>query len=147
MKRIMILMSMLFVMCSILPAQIANEGGVLGVVADRSGAMIPGAAVTAKNLETGFTKEAKTDSTGAFEILGLPIGPYTVTVSMQGFKTWTETNMVLAVGQRARVSPLLEVGELSEHVSVQADSEQLQTENASVDTVVQQKQIRDLPLN
>jgi hypothetical protein len=147
MKRIMILMSLLFVMCGILPAQIANEGGVLGVVADRSGATIPGAAVTAKNLETGFTKEAKTDSTGTFEVLGLPIGPYTVTVSMQGFKTWSVANMVLAVGQRSRLSPVLEVGDISERVSVQADSEQLQTENASVDTVVQQKQIRDLPLN
>ncbi|HTF68489.1 MAG TPA: carboxypeptidase-like regulatory domain-containing protein, partial [Edaphobacter sp.] len=147
MKRVMILMSLLFVMCGILPAQIANEGGVLGVVADRSGATIPDAAVTAKNLETGFTKEAKTDSTGTFEVLGLPIGPYTVTVSMQGFKTWTVTNMVLAVGQRSRLSPVLEIGDVSERVNVQADSEQLQTENASVDTVVQQKQIRDLPLN
>lgn len=147
MKRTLLLISLLFVVCRILPAQIANEAGVLGVVVDQSGATVPGAAVNARNLDTGFTKDAKADSSGTFEILGLPIGPYSVTVSMQGFKTWTVTNMVLAVGQRSRLSPVMQIGQVSEQVSVQADSEQLQTENASVDTVVQEQQIRELPLN
>ncbi len=147
MKRIIILISLLFATSGISRAQIANAGAVLGVVADRSGAVVAGAAVTARNINTGFNKEAQTDSTGSFEILGLPIGSYTVNVSMQGFKTWSAKNLVLEIGQRSRLSPVLDIGSSSEQVDVQANSEQLQTENASVDTVVQQKQIRDLPLN
>lgn len=147
MKPLMIIISLLFSTCGALWGQIANEGAVLGVVTDRGGAVILGAAVTARNLDTGLTKKIITDSAGAFEILGLPIGPYNVSVTMQGFKTWTVPSTVLAIGQLSRFSPTLDVGGSTEQITVVADAELLQTENASVDSVVQQKQIRDLPLN
>src|ERR1035438_8633183 len=102
MNKLIVLIATLFAVTSIPQAQIANEGIVLGVVADQSGAVIPGAKVTAKNLDTGFTfadqsgavipgakvtaknldtgftKEVLTNASGDFEILSLPIGQYSV---------------------------------------------------------------------
>ncbi|MFN7993475.1 MAG: TonB-dependent receptor [Bryobacteraceae bacterium] len=128
-------------------AQIANEGAVLGVVTDSTGAAVAGAQVTVENLDTRFTKVVTTSAEGSFEVLALPIGPYTVSVSLQGFKTWKVARLVLNIGDRSRLSPVLEVGDVKEQVSVEATAELIQTEKASVEGLVEQKQIRDLPLN
>jgi hypothetical protein len=146
-RHILISLLLFFVACGLLQAQIANEAGVLGNVKDQQGAVIPGAVATAHNLETGYTKAVTADASGNFEILALPIGVYTVSVSMQGFKTWTINRIVLQIGERSRISPVLVVGARTEQVTVDSENEQLQTENASVETVVQQKQISALPLN
>ena len=147
MKRVLVLMAVLFAVTSILQAQIANESIVLGVVADQSGAVIPGAKVTVTNLDTGFTKEEVTDGSGNFEILALPIGQYSVTVSMSGFKGWKLEKMVLEIGQRSRLSPVLQLGSVSQQVTVVGLAEQIQTESAAAETVIQQKQVTDLPLD
>jgi len=147
MKRIMVLMSSLIILCGVARAQIANDGGVLGVVTDPSGAVVAGAEATAKNIDTGFTKVAISNDIGNFEILGLPIGTYSVTVSRNGFKSWTLNRLTLEIGQRSRISPALQVGQSSEQITVEANSEQLQTESGSLGTVIQQQQIHDLPLN
>src|SRR5438270_1332862 len=146
MKTVLFLVVM-FVSVAVVSGQIANDGAVLGVVTDSSGAPVPGASVTAQNLDTGFSKITTTDTTGNFEILALPIGPYSVSVSMQGFKTWKLERMALDIGARSRISPALQVGDVKEQVSVEATAGLIQTENASVEDVVSQKQIRDLPLN
>jgi hypothetical protein len=116
-------------------------------VTDPTGAAVPGAKITAENLDTGFLKSATTDAAGGFEILALPIGPYSVTVSVAGFRTWKVDRLVLNIGDRSRLSPVLQVGDVKEQVSVEATAELIQTDKASVEGVVQQKQIRDLPLN
>ncbi|HWA93847.1 MAG TPA: TonB-dependent receptor [Terracidiphilus sp.] len=148
MKRTIISIALLLLTaCACLRAQIANEAAVLGTVKDQSGAVIPGAAVTVRNLDTGYTKSATSDAAGNFEILALPIGPYTVNVTVQGFKTWTLNRIVLQIGERSRIAPALTIGAHTEQVTVTSEGEQLQTEQASVETVVQQKQIADLPLD
>jgi hypothetical protein len=147
MNKLIVLIATLFAVTSIPQAQIANEGIVLGVVADQSGAVIPGAKVTAKNLDTGFTKEVLTNASGDFEILSLPIGQYSVTVSMNGFKGWKLEKMVLEIGQRSRLSPVLQLGSVSEQVTVAGLAQQIQTESAAAETVIQQKQVVDLPLD
>jgi hypothetical protein len=146
MKSIILLL-MMFIGVSVLSAQIANEGAVLGVVVDSSGAPVSGASVVAQNLDTGFSKTATSDTTGNFEILALPIGPYSVSVSLQGFKTWKVDRLVLDIGDRSRISPVLQVGDVKEQVTVEATAQLIQTDKASVEDVVSQKQIRDLPLN
>src|ERR1700730_17325297 len=105
MRKLLFLMSLLFAMAGNLQAQIANDGAVLGAVTDQSGAVVPGAKVTVTNLDTGLIKEDATDSAGNFAILALPIGPYSVTVSMNGFKSWKMDRLVLEIGQRSRLTP------------------------------------------
>lgn len=147
MKNLVSLVVLLFALVAVIPGQIANEGAVLGVVTDGTGAAIVGAQVTVENLDTRFTKTVSTGGAGSFEILALPIGPYSVMVSLQGFKTWKLEGLVLDIGERSRLSPVLQVGDVKEQVSVEATAELIQTEKASVEGVVEQKQIRDLPLN
>ncbi|PYV38614.1 MAG: hypothetical protein DMG06_25265, partial [Acidobacteria bacterium] len=132
---------------SALQAQVGTEGAILGVVRDSSGAVVAGAEVTVTNLDTGLKKTAVSDSAGNFEILALPRGPYSVTSSFTGFKTWSIERTELTVGERKRLSPELEVGEVSQKVTVEAQAELVQTEKGSVESIVEQKQIVDLPLN
>ncbi len=147
MRKLSILLSLLFAMAVILQAQIANEGAVLGAVTDQSGAVVPGAKVTVTNLDTGFAKTDLTDSAGNFEILALPIGPYSVAVSMGGFKSWRMDRLVLEIGERSRLTPVLQLGSVDQEVKVAGITEQIQTESASTETVIQAKQVTDLPLN
>ena len=127
--------------------QVGTQGSILGTVVDSSRAALPGASVTVTNLDTGLVQTATTDAAGNFEILALPIGPYSVIVSMTGFKTWQLERVVLTVGERSRVSPMLDVGDVTEQVSVVGGAPLLQTERSSVQTVVQMEQIRELPLS
>ncbi len=147
MKKIIVIMLFIVAIAVDLRAQIANEGGILGVAADRSGAVIAGAKVTVTNLDTGAVKAVSTDESGNFEILALPIGPYSVSISMPGFKTWHLDRVVLEIGQRSRLAPVLQLGNVTEEVTVAGIGAQIQTENASLGTVIQQKQVSDLPLN
>jgi Carboxypeptidase regulatory-like domain len=128
-------------------AQVGTEGGILGVVRDTSGAVVVGADVVIINLDTGLKKAAMTDAAGNFEVLALPRGPYSVNVSFPGFKTWTLEKTELTLGERQRLSPVLEVGEITQKVTVQAQAELIQTEKGSVESIVEQRQIVDLPLN
>jgi carboxypeptidase family protein len=130
-----------------LAAQVGTQASILGVVNDASKGAMPGATITATNLATGLTQTAVSDESGNFEILALPIGWYSVTVSMQGFKTWKVDRVELTVGDRRRVSPVLEVGAVTEEVSVEGGTSLLQTERSSVTTVIQMQQIRELPLS
>jgi hypothetical protein len=130
-----------------LAAQVGTEGVVLGVVKDASGAVVAGAEVTATNLDTNLKRSATSDSSGNFEIRGLPRGSYSVTASFTGFKTWSLERTELGVGQLLRLSPALEIGEVSQRVEVEAVAELVQTEKGSVEATIEQKQIVELPLN
>ncbi len=109
--------------------------------------MVAGAEVTVVNLGTNLTKKAATDSQGNFEILALPRGTYSVTAAFTGFKTWVVESTELTLGERKRLSPVLTVGEISDKVTVEAQAELIQTEKGSLESIVEQKQIVELPLN
>jgi hypothetical protein len=128
-------------------SQIGTEGSFFGTVTDATGAVVPNAGVTVTNIDTKFTRMVTTSQDGNFDILSLPIGPYSILVSAKGFKKWELARTDLNVGDRDRISPVLEVGQLSETVSVSTTSEVLQTETAATQTVVQMQQIRELPLD
>lgn len=128
-------------------AQVGSDGAILGVVTDQSGAVVAGAQVTVTHLNTGFKKSVTAGSGGNFEIPALPIGAYSVSVTFTGFKTWSLARVEVTVGERKRVSPVLEVGEVTDTVSVEAQAELVQTEKGSVETIVEEKVIRELPLN
>src|SRR3989449_5086112 len=130
-------------------AAIAQTGSsnITGSVRDVNGAVVPGATVTAKNEATGVTSTQTTTDSGLYAFSSLPVGKYTITVEKQGFKTLQKTNNVLEVGIPLTVDVALEVGQVSETVNVQGGLEQLQTANATIGNVVEQKAIEALPLN
>ncbi|HEU5236862.1 MAG TPA: TonB-dependent receptor, partial [Pyrinomonadaceae bacterium] len=124
-----------------------GTSNISGTIKDSGGAVIPGATVTAKNEATGVTYTQTTTDSGLYSFSSLPVGDYTITVEKQGFKTLQKTNNSLRVGEPLVVDGALEVGSVSETVTVQSGAEQLQTANATIGNVVEQKAIEALPLN
>jgi hypothetical protein len=117
-----------------------------GTVVDTSGAVIPGADVAAKHNATGVVSNAVTNSDGLFSLPSLPIGTYTVTVTLQGFKTAVIQNVVLTSGAGANVKASLEVGGVSEQVTVSSSSEIVQTQSSGVSQTINTNQIIKLPI-
>ncbi len=126
------------------------QGGVTqtlaGTVVDSSGAVIPGADVSAKHNGTGVVTTAVSNSDGIFSMPSMQIGAYTVTVTLQGFKTVVINDVVITTGAGANVKATMEVGGVSEQVTVASSSEIVQTQTAGVATTVNAAQIVKLPL-
>jgi carboxypeptidase family protein/TonB-dependent receptor-like protein len=117
-----------------------------GVVVDSGGGVVPGADVVAKNVATGVTQQAITNSQGAFSFPGLNVGTYTVTVSLEGFKTFVANNVVLTSGAPANVKAVLEIGGMTEQVTVASTSEIIQTQSTTISSTINTNQITKLPL-
>jgi hypothetical protein len=118
-----------------------------GTVTDASGAVIPGAKVEAVSLVTGYRHETFTSAAGTYQIPGLAIGLYTVTISKEGFKSDVSKDVDLAVGQPRTLDARLEVGAATEVVEVTARVETLSRTSAEVGGLVESKQIDELPVN
>jgi hypothetical protein len=118
-----------------------------GTVRDASGAVVAGATVTLLNEATGITQKQTTTDGGVYAFPAIPVGTYSVKVEQSGFKTFTKTNNTVQVNTPLTVDIQLEVGAAAESVSVSAASEALQTSNAVIGNVVEQKAIVNLPLN
>ena len=127
-------------------AQGSTTNTISGVVVDSSGAVIPGADVTVKHNATGTANSTVSNTQGAFSFPGLNIGTYTMTVTLQGFKTFIVNNVVLTSGAPANVRAILEVGGLSEQVVVSSTSEVIQTQSTTVSSTINTNQITKLPL-
>jgi len=106
--------------------QVGN-GSITGTVTDQAGAVIPGAAVQAKNNETGVTFSAVTTNTGNYTVPNLGVGTYTLSVTVKGFKTYSHTNLIVGAEQTVRENVSLQVGNATEAVTVTAESSQLKT--------------------
>src|SRR5438034_348444 len=117
-----------------------------GIVVDTTGAMVPGADVVAKHNATGVTVSAVSNTDGVFSFPALNTGTYTVTVSLQGFKTYVANNVVLTSGTGANLRVPLEVGVIEEQVTVSSASEIVQTQSATITTTINTNQISKLPL-
>src|SRR5215470_13351271 len=127
-------------------AQVQNAS-LTGLVSDPSGAVINGASVTIRNNATNVTYIQKTDQSGYYLFPSLPIGAYTASVEFPGFKKAVQNQLVLEVGQSARTDFTLEVGGATEVVEVVAVAAQLETQQSSPSTVVQNRMILELPLS
>ena len=95
-----------------------NLATVLGTIKDTSGAVVPNATVTIRNLGTGLERPVTTDSSGDYTITNLAVGHYSLTVSLSGFKTTTIPDFELQVGQSARIDAILQVGSTTQEVTV-----------------------------
>lgn len=118
-----------------------------GVVTDSAGGVVPGASVSVTNNATNVTLESVSNTAGQFSFPALPIGTYTVSVSLTGFKTFVANQVRLLGGQVGNVTAVLEVGELTEKVEVKAGSELVQTQSATVSSTLSVEQLSELPLN
>ena len=145
-RLVTLVMMMTLAISSLASAQGSTTNAISGLVVDSSGAVIPGADITVKHNATGTTRAAVSNSEGAFSFPGLNIGNYTVTVTLQGFKTFIVNNVVLTSTAPANVHAVLEVGGLSEQVVVSSTSEIIQTQSTTVSSTINTNQITKLPL-
>ncbi|HEY2931327.1 MAG TPA: TonB-dependent receptor [Acidobacteriota bacterium] len=130
-----------------LNAQVTT-GTILGTVADPSGAVIPGASVTATHVETGISRATVTDDSGSYVLANLPIGTYRVTAELPGFKVAASGPFRLVVDQKLRSDFALALGEVTETVQVRGiGATLLQTDQHDINQIIQEKEIRGLPLN
>jgi hypothetical protein len=123
------------------------SGQITGVIKDSSGAVLPGATVTAKNAATGFTRTILTNESGVYVMPSIPIGKYDVTAELAGFQTQIRTAVTLDVDDNMRVDFTLSVGQTSESVTVTGELTAIQTESAAVATAVNNRTVLETPLN
>src|ERR671919_1058111 len=128
------------------PAWAQATAELAGRVTDESGAVLPGVTVTATQTDTGFSRSVVTDGTGAWVMPNLPTGPYRLEVSLQGFRTYVQTGIVLQVGATPTINAQLAVGNLEETVSVEAAAPLVDVRSAGISAVVEQERIVELPL-
>lgn len=138
---------LLVVTLSIATTAFAQNAQVTGRVTDQTGAIVPGAAVSATNQQTGLARETVANSDGYFTILYLPPGTYNIAVKQAGFKSVERTNVILNVDQVARLDFTLETGAVTDAVTITSEAPLLNRENAAVGTVVENKLVETLPLN
>ena len=129
-----------------LEAQLTT-GSILGTVTDPGGGVVAGATVTATQRDTGFSRAGKTDAAGAYSFPNMPLGRYDVKVERDGFKTKVVGPVTLIVDQKLRTDIALELGRMEETVEVSGAATLLQTDQPDVNQIVQEKEIKALPLN
>lgn len=118
-----------------------------GTVTDSAGAAVPNAKVIATSVTTGVEYNARTNNEGLYRLLALPPAQYRVSVTLPGFKTFDQGPITLNVNDALTLNITMQVGDVSEQVTVNAAPPALQTETATLGTVVSQRSIENLPLN
>jgi hypothetical protein len=138
-------------LCAVSVLTVFAQGGestqILGVVEDTSGAIIPGVTVTVVHAATGQQRQVVTGESGNYVVTNINPGEYTVRAEKGGFKSEVRSGLTLQLNQKARVDMKLSVGAVSETVEVSARGVILNTDDATMGNVVEQKRITDLPLN
>ena len=125
----------------------AATASISGRVTDATGAAVPEAPVTIKNVATSASQTVNTDMSGRYSVPDLAIGTYEITAMKSGFRTAVRSGITLTVGSAPVVDIQLAVGETTESVDVSASSAQVETTSAAVSSLVNQTQMRELPLN
>ena len=123
-----------------------TTGTIVGTVSDPGG-VVPGANVTITEVNRGTSDTFVTDSAGSYAAPFLTPGTYKVEVNVSGFKKWVRDGVILQVNQRARVDVSLEIGRLEETTTVVASTPLLRTDSSEVGTVIEERAIKELPLN
>ena len=126
-------------------AQVAT-GTIVGNVKDNSGSAVPGASVTATNIDTQVSRTTTSDAEGYYALPLMPVGRYKLEVTLSGFKNVEQTGILLEVGRSARVDATIEPGQLQEVVSVVANSPLVETNTAALSRTVGQNEVLNLPL-
>jgi Carboxypeptidase regulatory-like domain/TonB dependent receptor-like, beta-barrel len=148
-SRRLLIAAMLTVSCGLLAIESSAQvlyGSVVGNVKDSSGASMPGAAVTVTNKATGLTRDTTTNEDGSYSLVNILPGSYDLKVSLQGFREYVKTDVPISAGNVSRVDIAMEVGQLSETVTVASPVELLQTDKADTHLELKSKEVTNLPL-
>ncbi|HEY2970962.1 MAG TPA: TonB-dependent receptor [Pyrinomonadaceae bacterium] len=144
------MISCLTLLCISMAVQVSaqvNNASLTGLVTDSAGAVVPNASVIVKNKATDVESSTTTDSSGYYTFASLPVGTYTVTIELPGFKKAVHENINLEVGQKARIDTSLEVGTVSESVVVGSAPQLLTTQEATTGGVIENRMVAQLPLS
>jgi hypothetical protein len=144
-ERLLIRFIVCVLSCAAVWAQ--STAQISGTVKDQSGAVLPGAELTATQTETGAVRTGITDETGSFILSNLPIGPYRIEVGLPGFRKYVQTGIVLQVNSSPTINAVLAVGQVTEQVEVQADAAMVETRSTGIGTVIDNTRVLELPLN
>ncbi len=138
----------LFLVAIVLPLSAQTPSGdVSGVVTDQTGAIVAGVRITLTNPATNAVREVQTNESGLYSFPALPPSIYTLKAEKTGFRAVERRNIEVLVGSANRIDLALEVGELSNIVEIAGGAPVLQSENASIGTVIENRSIVELPLN
>ncbi len=124
-----------------------TTGTIDGSVRDSSGAVIPGATVTVRNIATGISRTVTTDAAGHYNAPQLGLGTYEVAVQAQGFQSNIRSGIEMTVGREAVVDFALQVGAVTEQVTVMGEAPLIQSSSATVSSLISEKTLREIPLN
>jgi hypothetical protein len=140
----------LAILVTLLPRPVAAQavtGTILGTVTDSTGAVVSGAKVTLTHTETGLVRTVVSDALGEYVAPSLPTGTYTIAAESAGFRAVALSNVELGVDQRVRMDVKLEVGAVSETVTIEASSPLVSTQTSELGTTIGEEAIETLPLN
>src|SRR5262245_15412048 len=129
------------------PAQAQSTACIEGLVVDQGGAVIPGAEVTASSRAIGIQRVVLTDAVGRYQVAALPVGEYRLQVSAGGFQTQILKSVRIEVAQRVAHNFQLEVGDVSQEVTVMSDSHLVERTTVSVGHVIDRRMVQEIPLN
>src|SRR5438105_4303354 len=140
---------LVLVVCAMLALPTFGQtfGQISGLITDTTGAVMPGVSMTVTNPQTNFTRSATSNESGYYDFPALLPGLYNVKAEIAGFQSGVRNGVELQVQQTARIDFRLNVGAVTDTVEVSAGAPLLNTENATVGTVIENKRIVDLPLN
>jgi Carboxypeptidase regulatory-like domain len=136
--------------CVVAPAWLlaqANSGEIDGVVTDAQGGVLPGASVSAVHLESGFRLERLTDLSGRFFLAPLPVGRYDISIALSGFRSLTQRGVIVLIGQRIHLPLTLQIGQISDSITVTAEAPILNAASAEVSDIIDNHHVERLPLN
>jgi len=124
-----------------------STASIEGLVTDQNGALITGARITARNPHIGISRNAVTDSSGRYQIPALPVGDYELEIKAVGFETQVVENTGLEVGRRVTRDWQLQVGDVSQQVTVTTAGDQIERTTTSVGQVIDRRMVQQIPLN
>ncbi len=145
--RTVLATALVVVSSTALHAQVSTTGRISGTVMDSQGGMLPGATVTVMEVRTGFVRTLTSDPQGAYVFVALPLGSYSVTVEMQGFKKEVKTGYALVADGRITADFRLQVGAITETVEVTVEGETINTVSGEIARTVDRNQVQNLALN
>ncbi len=128
-------------------AQQSGTAGIYGTISDSQGAIMPQAKITLIHLERNQARTATPNDQGQYSFPQLPIGTYSLMVEQPGFKSFEQRNVELAVNENRKVDVVLQVGEITTKVVIEAAAAPVETSNATLRTTVDAKRITEMPLN
>jgi hypothetical protein len=118
-----------------------------GSVRDQSAAVLPGVEITSTQTETGITRTTITNETGSYVLSNLALGPYRLEAALPGFRTYAQTGIILQVNSSPTINIVLEVGQVTEQVEVQANAALVETRSSTLGSVIENQRILQLPLD